>query len=113
MTTGLHAALRSAGLTTKVQVGGESASTANIQELKAKEDAVWSGFAAVIHGFYRADAFARIFNGESLAPDNTSQLPTQLLTQQNINSAPLDSTGYYVGYPAYASYFAKLWKLNG
>jgi len=113
MTTGLNAALRNAGLSSKVQVGGESASTANIQELKNKQDAVWTGFAAVIHGFYRADALARIFNGQSLAPDNTSQLPTQLLTQQNINSAPLDSSGYYEAYTNYASYFANLWKING
>ena len=113
MTTGLYAALRNAGLSTKVQVGGESASTANIQALKAKQNAVWTGFAAVIHGFYRADALARIFNGESLAPDNTSQLPTQLLTQQNVSTAPLDSSGYYAAYPNYASYFANLWKLNG
>jgi ribose transport system substrate-binding protein len=116
MTTGLAAALRDAGLAGKVKIGGESASTANVQALKAGTDAAWTGFAAQIHGMYRIDALARIFNHESLAPDNnlqTVQLPTQLLTPQNINSAPLDSTGYYVGVPRYPAHFATLWKVNG
>lgn len=114
MTTGLASALRDAHLEGKVQIGGESASTANVAELKAKEDAAWTGFAAEIHGFYRVDALARVFSGESVAPDDGTQafLPTQLLTQQNVSSAPVDSSGYYVGYPAYPSYFAKLWKLS-
>jgi ribose transport system substrate-binding protein len=112
MTTGLQAALRDAGLAGKVKIGGESASTSNIQALKAGTDAAWTGFAAQIHGMYRIDALARIFNKESLEPNYTSQLPTQLLTPQNITSAPVDATGYYVGVPSYPAHFATLWKIN-
>jgi ribose transport system substrate-binding protein len=110
MTTGLSAALRAAGLADKVQVGGESASTANVTALKEGSEDAWTGFAAEIHGMYRIDALARLFNGEDLKPVNDAKLPTQLLTPDNIATAPLDAEGYYVGVPDYATYFQGIWK---
>jgi ribose transport system substrate-binding protein len=111
MATGLKAALRGAGQT-KVHIGGESASTANITALKNKDEDVWTGFAAKIHGWRRIDMAARVFNGESLDPNNNTLLPTQLLTQDNIGSAPIDADGYYLGVPEYQSQFKKLWLLS-
>ena len=110
MTTGLSAALRAAGLADKVQIGGESASTANVTALKSGAEDAWTGFAAEIHGMYRIDALARLFNGEDLKPVNDAKLPTQLLTPDNIATAPLDDEGYYVGVPDYTTYFQGLWK---
>ena len=112
MTTGLKAALTGAGLGSKVKIGGESASTANITALKNKDEDVWTGFAAKIHGWRRIDAAARVFNGESLDPNNNALLPTQLLTQDNVNSAPLDTDGYYLGVPDYKNQFLKLWMMS-
>jgi ribose transport system substrate-binding protein len=112
MATGLNAALRGAGLSNKVKVGGESAGTPNIAALKSKQQDVYTGFAALIHGWRRADAAARIFNGDSLDPNNNSKLPTQLLTQDNIAAAPLDSDGYYVGVKDFREQYEKLWKIN-
>lgn len=110
MATGLDAALKGAGFADKVSVGGESASTANVAGLKNGNEDAWTGFAAEIHGMYRIDALARIFNGEDLVTEY-NQLPTQLLTPDNINDAPLDKEGYFVGVPDYQDHFREIWKL--
>lgn len=109
MTTGLEAALRGAGLAEQVSIGGESASTANVTALKDGSEDAWTGFAAEIHGMYRIDALARLFNGEDLGP-NAAKLPTQLLTPENIADAPLDDEGYYLGVADYEAHFEELWK---
>jgi ribose transport system substrate-binding protein len=111
MATGLGAALRGAGLS-KVRVGGESAGTPNLQGLRSKEQTVYTGFADLIHGWRRADAAARIFNGDSLGPNNNSKLPTQLLTQDNIGSAVLDQNGDYIGVKDFREQYKALWKLS-
>jgi ABC-type sugar transport system substrate-binding protein len=112
MTTGLDAALRSASLTDQVSIGGESASTANVTALQGGTEDAWTGFAAEIHGMYRIDALARIFAGDDPATIDYSQLPTQLLTPDNIGDAPLDKEGYYLGVPDYTDHFEKIWKAN-
>jgi ribose transport system substrate-binding protein len=112
MTTGLDAALRAASLTEQVSIGGESASTANVAALQEGTEDAWTGFAAEIHGMYRIDALARIFAGDDPATIDYSQLPTQLLTPDNIGDAPLDKEGYYLGVPDYTDHFEKIWKAN-
>ena len=112
MTTGLDAALRAASLTEQVNIGGESASTANVAALQEGTEDAWTGFAAEIHGMYRIDALARIFAGDDPATIDYSQLPTQLLTPDNIGDAPLDKEGYYLGVPDYTDHFEKIWKAN-
>lgn len=109
MTTGLDAALRGAQIT-NVKIGGESASTANVAALQKGTENAWTGFAAEIHGMYRIDALARLFEGEDPSKVDYSKLPTELLTPSNIKKAPLDSDGYFVGIPDYAKYFQNLWK---
>jgi ribose transport system substrate-binding protein len=111
MTTGLDAALRAAGLN-DVSIGGESASTANVAALKEGTEDAWTGFAAEIHGMYRIDALARLFGGEDPTKVDYSQLPTQLLTPDNIGDAPLDDEGYYLGVKDYTTHFEEIWKAN-
>jgi ABC-type sugar transport system substrate-binding protein len=113
MTTGLDAALRAAGLAEQVSVGGESASTANVAALQEGTEDAWTGFAAEIHGMYRIDALARIFAGDDpTGNESYSELPTQLMTPDNIGDAPLDDEGYYVGVPDYLDHFEGIWKAN-
>ncbi|KAB2340398.1 sugar ABC transporter substrate-binding protein [Actinomadura rudentiformis] len=112
LTLGVPAALRAAGLTGKVKIGGETPSPANIAALKAGTEEVWTGFAATILGWRDVDMLVRHFNGDSLDTANTTLLPTQLITKDNVRSVPLDSNGYYVGYPGYADAFKKLWKIG-
>ena len=112
MTTGLDAALRAAGLGEQVSIGGESASTANVAALQEGTEDAWTGFAAEIHGMYRIDALARLFGGEDPTQVDYSQLPTQLLTPDNIDDAPLDDEGYYLGVEDYTTHFEEIWKAN-
>ena len=113
MTTGLDAALRAAGLAEQVSIGGESASTANVAALQEGTEDAWTGFAAEIHGMYRIDALARIFAGEDpTGNESYSELPTQLMTPDNIGDAPLDDEGYNVGVPDYPDHFEGIWKAN-
>jgi ABC-type sugar transport system substrate-binding protein len=113
MTTGLDAALRAAGLAEQVSIGGESASTANVAALQEGTEDAWTGFAAEIHGMYRIDALARIFAGDDpTGNESYSELPTQLMTPDNIGDAPLDDEGYYVGVPDYLDHFEGIWKAN-
>jgi ribose transport system substrate-binding protein len=112
MTTGLDAALRAAGLAEQVSIGGESASTANVAALQEGTEDAWTGFAAEIHGMYRIDALARLFGGEDPTQVDYSQLPTQLLTPDNIGDAPLDDEGYYVGVSDYTDHFEEIWKAS-
>ncbi len=55
---------------------------------------------------------ARYFTSSDLAPNEQPFLPTQLLTTTNVNSATVDSTGYYLGAPDYAAQFEKMWMVN-
>jgi ribose transport system substrate-binding protein len=113
MTTGLDAALGAAGLSEQVSIGGESASTGNVEALTNSTEDAWTGFAAEIHGMYRIDALTRIFAGEDpTGIAEYSELPTQLLTPDNIGDAPLDDEGYYVGVPDYTDHFEEVWRSN-
>jgi hypothetical protein len=76
------------------------------------EDA-WTGFAGEIHGMYRIEALARIFAGEDPTGNQAySELPTQLMTPDNVGDAPLDDEGYYIGIPDYLDHFQGIWKAN-
>ena len=113
MATGLDAALRSAGLADKVKIGGESAGPPNVTALKNDTQDVFTGFAVKTHGWRRADMLARIFNGDPVAPNNDSSLPTQLLTPENVAAAPLDEEGNYVGVEDFRDQYKALWQLTG
>ena len=52
---------------------------------------------------------ARKFEG---MPTLNAALPTQLMTQQNVNSLVVDSQGNYVGVANYRSQFLTLWHVS-
>jgi hypothetical protein len=70
-----------------------SLAIAGSDPLRAKTQHVLTGFAALIHGWHRADALARIFTGDPLDPNYESTLPTQLITQDDVDEAPLRRRG--------------------
>jgi ribose transport system substrate-binding protein len=109
MTIGVNAALASAGLTGKVKVAGETPSVANLEAVKNGTELAWTGFAAPVLGWHTVDAAARFVNGEATDPVNTAELPTQVITKDNIGSVVTDSSGYYVGLEDYPDQFKKLW----
>jgi len=103
--TGVDAALAAAGLH-GLHIGGLTADTPNIEGLKNKKQDVWTAYSLPIVAYRQVDSFARKF--ENMATVNAA-LPTQLLTQDNVNSMVADPAQNYVGVADYRTQFKKLW----
>ncbi|MBV9205516.1 MAG: substrate-binding domain-containing protein [Actinobacteria bacterium] len=103
--TGVNAALSAAGLH-GLHIGGLTADVPNIQALKNKTQDVWTAYSLPIVAYRQVDSFARKFEN---MPTLTAALPTQLLTQDNINSMVADPALNYVGVADYRTQFKKLW----
>jgi len=103
--TGVDAALAAAGLH-GLHIGGLTADTPNIEGLKNKTQDVWTAYTLPIVAYRQVDSFARKFEG---MPTLNAALPTQLLTQDNVNSMVADPALNYVGAADYRAQFKKLW----
>lgn len=106
---GVPAALKSAGLNGKAQIGGLTAGKANIQGLKDGTESAWTGYSLPIVGYSVVDSMARNSVG---MPYVTNDLPTQILTPQNIDKAVLTADGDYLGVKDYRNQFLKLWRVK-
>jgi ribose transport system substrate-binding protein len=102
---GVDAALKAAGLTGQ-HIGGLTADTPNIAGLKAGTENVWTAYSLPIVAYRQVDSMARKFEG---MPPLSQNLPTQLITPQNVGSLVTDSAGNYVGVSDYRTEFKKLW----
>jgi ribose transport system substrate-binding protein len=102
---GVDAALKAAGLT-GLHIGGLTADTPNIAGLKAGTENVWTAYSLPIVAYRQVDSMARKF--ENMTP-LSANLPTQLITPQNVSSLVEDSAGNYVGVTDYRTEFKKLW----
>jgi ribose transport system substrate-binding protein len=102
---GVDAALKAAGLTGQ-HIGGLTADTPNIAGLKAGTENVWTAYSLPIVAYRQVDSMARKFEG---MPPLSQNLPTQLITPQNVGSLVTDSAGNYVGVTDYRADFKKLW----
>ena len=103
---GVPAALQSAGLNGRAQIGGLTAGKSNIQGLKDGNESAWTGYSLPIVGWTVVDSMARHSVG---MPYDTKDLPTQILTPQNIGSVVLTPAGDYLGVKDYVAQFKKLW----
>lgn len=103
---GVPAALQAASLNGKAQIGGLTAGKSNIQGLKDGTESAWTGYSLPIVGWTVVDSMARNSVG---MPYDTKDLPTQILTPQNIATVPLTAAGDYLGVKDYESQFKKLW----
>jgi ribose transport system substrate-binding protein len=108
LATGVNPALSAAGLH-GLHIGGLTADTPNIAALKSKTQDVWTAYSLPIVAYRQVDSFARKFEG--MATLNAA-LPTQLLTQDNVNSMVADSGQNYVGVANYRSQFLTLWHVS-
>jgi ribose transport system substrate-binding protein len=84
---GLPAALKAAGLNTKVQFIGEAPTSTNLSYVQTGQEA-----ATVSQGYYEiwamfVDAAARELTGQSLTPDENWHVPWFLVTKDNIAAA--------------------------
>lgn len=109
LATGVNAALSSAGLT-GLHIGGLGPDTPNLQALKQKTQDAWAGYPDPIVSYRQVDSFARKLLGQ---PSVEAPLPTQLITQDNVDKLVTDSAGNYVGVTDYRQQFDKLWLVGG
>lgn len=109
LATGVDAALSAAGLT-GLHIGGLTADVPNIEALKAKKEDVWTAYSLPIVAYRQVDSMARKFLGDPILQAN---LPTQLITQDNVNNLIADSAQNYVGVKDYQAQFKKLWHISG
>ena len=109
LATGVSAALAAAGLH-GLSIGGLTADTPNIAGLKSGKEDVWTAYSLPIVAYRQVDSMARKFEGMSTL---IAALPTQLMTQQNVNSLVVDSQGNYVGVANFSSQFLTLWHVSG
>jgi ribose transport system substrate-binding protein len=103
---GVDAAVKAAGLT-GLHIGGLTADTPNIAGLKAGTENVWTAYSLPIVAYRQVDSMARKFEGMAILNAN---LPTQLITPQNVSSLVTDSAGNYVGVSDYRTEFKQLWQ---
>jgi ribose transport system substrate-binding protein len=109
LATGVNAALSAAGLH-GLHIGGLTADIPNITALKDKTQDVWTGYSLPIVAYRQVDSMARKFEGMQ---NVIATLPTQLLTQDNVNSMVADPAQNYVGVANYRSQFLTLWHVSG
>jgi|HubBroStandDraft_3_1064219.scaffolds.fasta_scaffold38791_2 ABC-type sugar transport system substrate-binding protein len=108
LATGVPAALSAAGLH-GLSIGGLTADTPNIAGLKNGTENVWTAYSLPIVAYRQVDSMARKSENMTILH---AQLPTQLLTPQNVNSLVVDSQGNYVGVANYRSQFLTLWHVT-
>jgi hypothetical protein len=90
-------------------IGGLTAGKDAIQTLKNKTTNAWTAYSLPIVGYSVIDSFARIFSKTPLAK---ADLPTQILTQKNINTTPLTAQGDYLGVKNFQDQFKVVWGLK-
>jgi ribose transport system substrate-binding protein len=109
LTTGLEAALQSAGLSSQVTIVDQTGGAANLEAIKSgSPEKVFVGESDVIIGWEAADALARYFETGSVSEASYVYLPRNYLTASNISDPQAD----YVAVPGYKQEFMKLWKVS-
>jgi ribose transport system substrate-binding protein len=102
--TGVVSALAAAGL--KVNIGGAAADSTDVQGVKDKTEFAWTEYPTAIIAYRQIDTIARKLVGD---PVPTAPLATMLITQSNVGTLHIDSSGNDVGVANYRAQFDKLW----
>jgi len=107
MSTGVPAALVSAGLQKGVKLLGTAPSDPNIQNIRTGAETAYAAVPSGLIGWALIDAFARAFNGDSLAPINNGVFPTWLITKNDLPTSATDQ-----GIRNYQAQYKKLWRVG-
>lgn len=108
---GVQPALVSAGLDSKVKIGGEIPGPDQYKQLRAGKQAFWTQNISPFMGFIETDVAVRALVGDPLTPVTGATLPNQVLTPQNIGTAVFDGT-FWLGFADYVNAFKKQWLLT-
>ncbi|MBU1803066.1 MAG: substrate-binding domain-containing protein [Actinobacteria bacterium] len=109
---GVPQALAVAGVSDRVQIAGAAPDAMAIDTLAQGATSAWATLTSPIAGWRMMDLLARHFVGDDVKAAEDVLLPLQLLTEDNVDDAVLDSDGNYVGQEGYEQQFAKLWQLD-
>jgi ribose transport system substrate-binding protein len=107
MTTGVRAALNTAGLS-QIKIAGNDPNIPNLSALGNGSESAWVGEDSVILGWRAIDAVARYFETGTASVAEAAPLSEQLLLPGQYKPTGQN----YVGYPDYADAFKTLWHLN-
>jgi ribose transport system substrate-binding protein len=105
---GLPAALKSAGLSTKVKIVGNSAETVNEQNVLNGTELSYTSVGTAYIGWASMDMMLRAVVGDPI-PTEDGLIPFQLLTKADFQGQPRES---YDVPTDYASQFEALWKAS-
>lgn len=106
--TGVVSALAAAGLQ-NVKIGGAAADSTDVQGVKDKTEFAWTEYPTAIIAYRQIDAIPRKLVGD---PVPAAPLATMLITQANVGTLHIDSSGNDVGVASYRTQFDKLWLKN-
>ncbi|MCW3011647.1 MAG: hypothetical protein JWO90_2051 [Solirubrobacterales bacterium] len=112
MSTGVHAALKAAGLAEKVRlVQYGSTSPAQLEDVKAGRMAASSSWSIPYTSWRGIDALARKFVGDDPMISTTAPMPAMLLTKESAAGIKTSSAKSfeYTAPPNYQEEFKKLW----
>jgi ribose transport system substrate-binding protein len=108
---GVQPALVSAGLDSKVKIGGEIPGPDQYKQLRDGKQAFWTQNISPFMGFIETDVAVRSLVGDDLTTVTGADLPNQVLTPQNIGTAVFDGD-FWVGFADYVNSFKKQWLLT-
>lgn len=110
LTTGLQAALQSAGLSNRVKIADDTGSVANLQAIASgtSPEKVFVPYSETIVGWMETDAVARYLQHATVNEAEYASAPRNFLVQSNIKTPLADNNSV----PNYQAQFLKLWKVG-
>lgn len=84
---GVQTALRTAGLSSKVKIGGSSPNSASIQAIKDGTDFGWAGTEPTYFGWRFVDMFARYYTGTPAPIEADAPVPVRIIDKTNLEDA--------------------------
>jgi hypothetical protein len=105
---GVDTAVKTAGMTDKVKIIGQSPEVGSFASLQAKTNEAWVGNPFRMVTWYLIDGMARYSLGMDLGPTDNAFMPNQIYTKDTLPD-PLPEAGD--GPTGYQDVFKKLWQV--
>jgi ribose transport system substrate-binding protein len=108
---GINSALNAAGLGNKVKILGQAADQGAIGALKSGQQTAWTGFDPAYQAYAMFDSMFRDLEGLPISEAQEGLQPTQILTEDNINSVNIQN-GFWSEPADAPSQFKALWHMQ-
>jgi ribose transport system substrate-binding protein len=110
LSTGTASALKAAGLSSKVKLLGIAPEPANLQALQNGGESMWVEYDQQLIGWRFTDMYARYLEDGNTSVEDSTLLPGQILTKNNLQPGDIQD---YVANSTYPALFKKLWHVSG